>query len=424
MEPFPELPTSESDCSLPSGDGPVLSDSDPLCAVRWGCSCKDGPCVPPQSSLETACKVLREGMSQCDAQQRRQRQWLLLRDMRVSQKVPAGQYMIQGTPVCRKTWQKAHLIGSGTLKELAAAVNADGLPPDGRKKGLNCHHRASQLSTGQQDVNKFLFHAYSHWAMHVPTEDGSTMELSEPGALPLEVECDMPQDDDSQRTLRLDDCHEAELAEPVVGPETSGKLDSRRYLPHMSWQEFYEMYCNWSDSPVHKTSFRRQYLKSEFKNFLRIADASDHNKCQTCERLKALRKKAQCEVQLKQIQSAQSNHVHSVMKDRSCDAQSEQLGRDSVGTTSTGCPLVTRQNAVLNWTQDAMDQAKFRVPRQIVQAKALSQAWRPQLAAHGLIFDGVPGGKVLFLVDQDIGKSANLQCCVTARALEARSSGI
>ena len=108
--------------------------------------------------------------------------------MRVSQKVPAGQYMIQGTPVCRKTWQKAHLIGSGTLKELAAAVNADGPPPDGRKKGLNCHHHASQLSTGQQDVNKFLFHAYSHWAMHVPTEDGSTMELSEPGALPLEVE--------------------------------------------------------------------------------------------------------------------------------------------------------------------------------------------------------------------------------------------
>jgi hypothetical protein len=280
------------------------------------------------------------------------------------------------------------------------------------------------LTTGQQDVNKFLFHAYSHWAMHVPTEDGSTMELSEPGALPLEVECDIPQDDDSQRTLRLDDCHEAELAEPVVGPETSGKLDSRRYLPHMSWQEFYEMYCNWSDSPVHKTSFRRQYLKSEFKNFLRIADASDHNKCQTCERLKALRKKAQCEVQLKQIQAAHANHVQSVMKDRSCDAQSEQLGRDSVGTTSTGCPLVTRQNAVLNWTQDAMDQAKFRVPRQIAQAKALSQAWRPQLAAHGLIFDGVPGGKFLFLVDQDIGKSANLQCSVTSRALQARSSGI
>ena len=244
------------------------------------------------------------------------------------------------------------------------------------------------------------------------------MELSEPGALPLEVECDIPQDDDSQRT------HEAELAEPVVGPETSGKLDSRRYLPHSSWQEFYEMYCNWSDSPVHKTSFRRQYLKSEFKNFLRIADASDHNKCQTCERLKALRKKAQCEVQLKQIQAAHANHVQSVMKDRSCDAQSEQLGRDSVGTTSTGSPLVTRQNAVLNWTQDAMDQAKFRVPRQIAQAKALAQAWRPQLAAHGLIFDGVPGGKFLFLVDQDIGKSANLQCSVTSRALQARSSGI
>ena len=259
--------------------------------------------------------------------------------MMVSQNVPVGQYMIHETPVCRKTWQKAHLIGSGTLKELAAAVNADGPPPDGRKKGLNCHHGASQLSPGQQDVNKFLSHAYSHYAVRVPTEDGSTMDLAEPGAWPLKVDCDMPQDEDSQRTLKLDECSGPDLVEPVVGPETSGKLDFRRYLPHMSWQEFYEMYCNWSDSPVHKSSFRRQYMKSEFKDYLRIADSSDHNKCQICERLKALRKKAQCEAQLKQIQAAHSNHVSSVMKDRSCDAQAEQLGRDSVSTTATGCPL-------------------------------------------------------------------------------------
>ena len=95
------------------------------------------------------------------------------------------------------------------------------------------------------------------------------------------------------------------------------------------------MYCNWSDSPVHKTSFRRQYLKSEFTDFLRIADASVHNKCQTCERFKALHKKAQCEVQLKPIQAAHSNDVGSVMQDRSCDAQAEPLGTDGVATTST-----------------------------------------------------------------------------------------
>ena len=68
-----------------------------------------------------------------------------------------------------------------------------------------------------------------------------------------------------------------------------------------------------------------------------------------------------------------------------------------------------------------MDQSKFKVPRRISIAKALSEAWRPQLAAHGLIIDGVPSGKFLFLVDKDIGKSANLQCTVTSRALEAMS---
>ena len=50
-------------------------------------------------------------------------------------------------------------------------------------------------------------------------------------------------------------------------------------------------------------------------------------------------------------------------------------------------------------------------------AKSLADAWRPQIGCHGLIFDGI--GKMIFLADHDLGKDSDVQCTITARALEA-----
>ena len=74
---------------------------------------------------------------------------------------------------------------------------------------------------------------------------------------------------------------------------------------------------------------------------------------------------------------------------------------------------------MLSWTQDGMDQAKFRWPRNTSMAKVLADSWRPQIGAHGIIVDGV--GKFLFLADQDIGKGSDLQCTAMCCALEAES---
>jgi hypothetical protein len=133
--------------------------------------------------------------------------------------------------------------------------------------------------------------------------------------------------------------------------------------------------------------------------------------------MKMLRQKAVGEVQLKQIQEPHSSHVRFVMLDRQCDSLAEQLGKDSTGVTASGCPTLVRERALLNWTQDAMDQAKFRVPRNTLLAKSLSDAWRPQLGCHGLVFDGIC--KMFFLADQDLKKDFDIQCAVTARALQA-----
>ena len=178
------------------------------------------------------------------------------------------------------------------------------------------------------------------------------------------------------------------------------------------------MYVNWSDNPVSLSSFRRYYEKS-WKDMLRIARSTDHGKCSICEKLKMLRKSASLEEQAQQIQAAHGQHVRSVMADRQVDAQCEQLGCDSVNFNMAGCPKVARAQTLLNWTQDHMDQAKFRVPRNTSLAKCLKDSWRPQIGAGGVIVDGV--GKFLYLTDQDMGKNSDMQCTMTSRALEVTS---
>ena len=165
-------------------------------------------------------------------------------------------------------------------------------------------------------------------------------------------------------------------------------------LSHQTFQEFYEMYVNWSEDPVHLSSFRRIYMKSTWQDKLRIADSQHHGKCSTCERLKMLRKQVTTSTQEKQVQEAHSGHVKSVMLDRNCDALAQQLGADSVQVCGGVPKIPNRERALLSWTQDSMDQAKFRCPRHVSMAKVLADSWRPQLAAHGIIIDGV--GKMLF----------------------------
>lgn len=411
---LPDLPSEsdvESQVSLPSIDDVVSSGSEGEGDTSWRCSC-NSPCVKPGTDLLRHCQVTRELLQKLPQDQRRKRVWLMLRDLRVTKKVERG-YQLMDSPVCLKIFQKACSMGHDTVKQLLSTVHLDGPPPDNRKRGLNCHANLVQMSPEQQDCEKFFFHCWSNYAMHIPTESGDDLQVvgeSEP--LKLDIENDLTDDvEDSQKTLNMNDFH-ADAA-----PDEDLKLDGKRYLPHQTWQEFYELYVNWSEKPCHRTSFKRHYQKTEWKNKLRIADSQQHGKCTTCEKLKMLRQKAVCESQLKQIQDAHSSHVRSVMLDRQCDNLAEQLGRDSTQVTDKGCPNLVRERALLNWTQDAMDQSKFRCPRNTSMAKSLADAWRPQIGCHGLIFDGI--GKMIFLADQDLGKDSDVQTTIRARALEA-----
>jgi hypothetical protein len=78
-------------------------------------------------------------------------------------------------------------------------------------------------------------------------------------------------------------------------------------------------------------------------------------------------------------------------------------------------PNTAGHQQLLSITIDCMDQAKFKLPRNISSANALARAWRPQLSVVVVIVHGLI--KAYFLLGPDIHKDANMEATVTSRVL-------
>ena len=83
------------------------------------------------------------------------------------------------------------------------------------------------------------------------------------------------------------------------------------------------------------------------------------------------------------IEKARDVHLASMFADRKLEARVNMLSESS---TAEGCPFDGR---ILKCDLDGMDQAKFRVPRNVESSKQLEPLWRPQLHVTGAIVWGV-----------------------------------
>ena len=110
------------------------------------------------------------------------------------------------------------------------------------------------------------------------------------------------------------------------------------------------------------------------------------------------------------------------MADRKFDAELNLKAQISVGAVPGIIPLT---DSLLSISMDAMDCAKFKLPRNLQAAKEFQNLWRPEMTMLGAIVEGVTEHYIL--ADQDMVKNANLQCTIlglvlqrTALTLQAR----
>lgn len=96
--------------------------------------------------------------------------------------------------------------------------------------------------------------------------------------------------------------------------------------------------------------------------------------------------------------------------DRQIDERELKICERSMNAQN--CPV----SRLLRITLDGMDQAKFRIPRNLASSKQFEDLWRPQIGCIGSI---VPGCiEAYFFLDADMPKNANTNMTVMSRMLK------
>lgn len=135
--------------------------------------------------------------------------------------------------------------------------------------------------------------------------------------------------------------------------------------------------------------------------------------CPECAEFKEKRKKATLQSEREKVQAQYEAHLRLIFADRNTDEKQNMVARMSCRPNSV------MQHRLLKLDLDGMDQAKFRIPRNISASKALSDLWRPQLHVVGVIIQAV--AEIYFLCDSDLKKDSNTQRTILIRALQIAS---
>ena len=179
------------------------------------------------------------------------------------------------------------------------------------------------------------------------------------------------------------------------------------------------------DFAVSATTFLLAY-HAEWSGRLKVRAEGQHSKCTTCSRLKEFRRQCTVASDVNKVQAEYTAHITAVMADRKFDAELNLKAQMSVGAIPGFIPPAT---SLLSISMDAMDCAKFKVPRHFQASKEFQNSWRPEMTMLGAIVEGVTEHYIL--ADQDMIKNADLQCTIlgmvlqrTAATLQAQGKAI
>ena len=109
---------------------------------------------------------------------------------------------------------------------------------------------------------------------------------------------------------------------------------------------------------------------------LKIRALGTHARCtQCCEDCKRL-EKCSSPQERAEIMAARSRHLSSMLSARDLEMRENKM---SEASCEGGCSFLGH---ILKIDMDGMDQAKFRAPRNISNAKAMKDLWRPTTHTH------------------------------------------
>jgi hypothetical protein len=137
--------------------------------------------------------------------------------------------------------------------------------------------------------------------------------------------------------------------------------------------------------------------------------AATHSRCDDCAKYSKYRTVAENEAMMKAVTAAYTRHIRDVLCDRHIICGMEAKAELAARNESAQVPH-------LILTIDAMDKAKWMIPRQLENSKRLAALWRPSLHFVGVLIAGVL--EYFAIMEPDSKGDSDCQQTLIARALE------
>ena len=170
----------------------------------------------------------------------------------------------------------------------------------------------------------------------------------------------------------------------AIKPETAP-----RHLPPLEWVEIFTLFDAWREDVDHCSddvkcghqTVEREYYRS-WQKALPFRGESTHSKCHECTEFKLLRRRtSQSNPDFQLLTDAYVRHIHDQARDRIVRGRIEVIAKENLMTSG---PPSDPATDLLNYTIDAMEQAKFKAPRhEGSKPKEAAAYWRPQLHVTG-----------------------------------------
>ena len=378
--------SAEKQPHLPPDDNPGLEEAATEAPRRWKPCCKHTCTAKIEAEAAEAARSLKERLNREDKHG-------VVFELVKQSTCARGKIRLFGFEVCQRAFCNVLDVSAGLVLKHKRALETGFYNPQEDQRahnGSNNSHLNKQLH-----ADAFFHYLDAHVAEPLANEDLACQEIRLKSQKAAMCEWTMARDGNP-------------LAQAAVGLTTA--ID-RRFLPYMAWTELFEMYQhhgNEAEERAGRSCFDKVF-KDKWKDVLHIRGIEQHARCDQCaELLKRARGDPDPQVRA-DARKAYDAHINQMILDRTMDARITRL---SELATMPGYAY----SGVLHVRIDGMDQAKFKIPRQLENAKAWGQIWRPTLHTLGIIVEGL--FEIFLIMDMDIPKDSNMQCTALTYALD------
>jgi hypothetical protein len=209
------------------------------------------------------------------------------------------------------------------------------------------------------------------------------------------------------------------IADPLIDLPMShgngGKDLPSRYLPPGRIAELYDFYTTSSEhGHASKSTFARCF-RAYWRHAIMFRDRSHHSRCSLCSKYSRQRVLCMSAEDKEEVKAAHAAHVRSVLNDRATYMRAQRLCEESCKPADQP-EQVSKEESVLTISIDGMDQAKFRIPRNLDATKEFSTCWRPQQHMACCLVPGLL--ECQFLLGPDLPKDSCMEMTLLAHTLD------